>query len=647
MIYHFTVLFSIIISITCQQNEDIVECNNQDLSQHYLDKTNPNEQEQFAYKILHEYDRNLTTLAYITASAEFETHLHLNDTSKTRATEKYYDAYRNCLKTVAIIGKQLKNLIDDPNASLRWLLIRTQAIGDAAQNDTKTKFDMQKLKARIKEIYHQKFIWNNTRITIDEVQEIMGGLKSPDDLLSLWKATYDVPAPMRDHYSELIALQNQQAKQNHMNDRSEAMTTVEERRLVEQLWQELKPLHDLVHAYVRQQMVQMYPGHVQLDQPIPLHLTRDLFGTMLTYLEHDILPFPDIEGIDLGPAMKRKNFTEENIFQYADDFFVALNLTRAPNRFWNLSIFKKTPNRHMACHPAAFDMYKYDDVRIRMCTSVTSRDFYVVHHEMGHIQHYLQYKNLPFWFRRSPHGAFSEGIGDAIALAAMSPTHLKRIGLLENYSSSKEDNIKFLVSQALSRLFLPPYAYALELWRWSVYNGSILPSEYNKRYWDLICQYQGMKPPEVRGERYFDAGTKLHIAFDLTYLKYFLAHVFQFQIFDVLCHEAGNRGPLHLCDLHGSVAAGKKLKVLLGMGSSKPWEDILEEFAGVKTFSAKSCLKYFQPLRDYLEKLVADGQLHVGWKCENNGFSTRSFIPTTIWLILILKFILSNIFFPL
>ncbi len=78
--------------------------------------------------------------------------------------------------------------------------------------------------------------------------------------------------------------------------------------------------------------------------------------------------------------------------------------------------------------------------RIRMCTSITSRDFYVVHHEMGHIQHYLQYKNLPFWFRRSPHGAFSEGIGDAIALAAMSPTHLKRIGLLENYASTKGED---------------------------------------------------------------------------------------------------------------------------------------------------------------------------------------------------------------
>lgn len=71
-----------------------------------------------------------------------------------------------------------------------------------------------------------------------------------------------------------------------------------------------------------------------------------------------------------------------------------------------------------------------------MCTTLTSRDFYIVHHEMGHIQHNLQYKSLPFWLRRSPHGAFGEGIGDAIALAAMSPTHLQRVGLLENYRST-------------------------------------------------------------------------------------------------------------------------------------------------------------------------------------------------------------------
>jgi hypothetical protein len=29
-----------------------------------------------------------------------------------------------------------------------------------------------------------------------------------------------------------------------------------------------------------------------------------------------------------------------------------------------------------------------------------------------------------------------------------------------------------------------------------------------------------MKPAEARHERYFDAGSKLHVAFDLSYIKY-------------------------------------------------------------------------------------------------------------------------------
>jgi hypothetical protein len=35
-------------------------------------------------------------------------------------------------------------------------------------------------------------------------------------------------------------------------------------------------------------------------------LTEDVFGSMMTYLEKDVLPFPQVKGIDLGPAMKRK-----------------------------------------------------------------------------------------------------------------------------------------------------------------------------------------------------------------------------------------------------------------------------------------------------------------------------------------------------
>lgn len=34
-----------------------------------------------------------------------------------------------------------------------------------------------------------------------------------------------------------------------------------------------------------------------------------------------------------------------------------------------------------------------------MCTKVNEEDFITVHHEMGHIQYYLLYKNQPISFR--------------------------------------------------------------------------------------------------------------------------------------------------------------------------------------------------------------------------------------------------------
>jgi hypothetical protein len=80
------------------------------------------------------------------------------------------------------------------------------------------------------------------------------------------------------------------------------------------------------------------------------------------------------------------------------------------------------------------------------------------------------------------------------------------------------------------------------------------------------------------------------------------------------------------------------------LGSSKPWEDILEEFAGIRTFSAKSCLKYFQPLREYLEELVDKNELNVGWTCEKNSCLRRNIHQKYLYLIL---FILSTNFFYL
>ena len=71
------------------------------------------------------------------------------------------------MKTVANVGRKFKDLIAQNESSLQWLLLRTQAIGDAGESDTTIKLELQKLKARMKEIYHRKFVWNGTRLGVD------------------------------------------------------------------------------------------------------------------------------------------------------------------------------------------------------------------------------------------------------------------------------------------------------------------------------------------------------------------------------------------------------------------------------------------------------------------------------------------------
>jgi len=125
-------------------------------------------------------------MAYLTSSAEFETHLNLNNSEQKRKTvrdlvvvflifiifafviqENLYEVYRTCLKTIAFVGRQFRFLINNNQSSMRWLLLRTQSIGDAGETDTAIKAEVHKLKTRIKEVYHRKFIWNNTRYGLD------------------------------------------------------------------------------------------------------------------------------------------------------------------------------------------------------------------------------------------------------------------------------------------------------------------------------------------------------------------------------------------------------------------------------------------------------------------------------------------------
>jgi len=61
-------------------------------------------------------------------------------------------------------------------------------------------------------------------------------------------------------------------------------------------------------------------------------------------------------------------------------------------------------------------------------------DLVVAHHEMGHIQYFMQYKDLPVTFREGANPGFHEAIGDVLALSVSTPKHLHSINLLSSES---------------------------------------------------------------------------------------------------------------------------------------------------------------------------------------------------------------------
>jgi peptidyl-dipeptidase A len=106
----------------------------------------------------------------------------------------------------------------------------------------------------------------------------------------------------------------------------------------------------------------------------------------------------------------------------------------------------------------------------------------------------------------------------------------------------------------------------------------------------------------ARTEADFDPGAKYHIPANVSYTRYFLAHILQFQLHRGLCGIADYDGPLNRCSIYGNAAAGARLNEMMEMGRSKPWPDALEKVTGQREMDATAIIDYFAPLKAWLDE---------------------------------------------
>uniref|UniRef100_A0A1L8DQS2 Angiotensin-converting enzyme n=1 Tax=Nyssomyia neivai TaxID=330878 RepID=A0A1L8DQS2_9DIPT len=462
-------------------------------------------------------------------------------------------------------------------------------------------------------------------LTLDpEISEVMAKSTNYDELEYVWKEWREKSGKlMRDDFRTYIDLSNRAARENGFSDYGDMWRfDYEDPNFIqnmENLWNQVEPLYSSLHTYVRHKLIGIYGSDkVKANEDlIPAHLLGNMWAQSWVNLYDRTKPF-EASVVDVTQSLLDEGYTALKMFEVSNEFFMSLGLPTNEMSYTGDSIIEKPTDRVITCHASAWDFYTGEDFRVKMCTSVNMEDFITVHHEMGHIAYFIQYKDQPAIFRGGANPGFHEAVGDLIALSVASPTHLQKIGLLKDYADTMEDNINALFQMALERVAFLPFGLLIDKWRWNVFSGAIPESQWNAEWWNMRKQYQKVEPPngETRGEDFFDPGAKFHVPSDYKYMSYFVAHILEFQLHKAMCITAGQynpnnptANPLHKCDIHGELAVGDKIRAGLSLGLSKHWSEALFEMTGERELSAAALLEYFSPLVDYLEDANANWQL--------------------------------------
>ena len=452
---------------------------------------------------------------------------------------------------------------------------------------------------------------NGKSMTGSDLEEKMGTVRDPADLTEMWTSWHtNVGRPMRQDYVRLTEIANAGAKELGFADTGAMwrsrydMSPDEFAAMTDRLWAETKPLYDQLHCYTRAKLSEKHGAAVQ---PASGPIRSDLLGNMWAQEWGNIydLVAPrgagDV-GYDLTDLLVRNKYTPEKIVRTGEAFFSSLGFAPLPESFWTRSQIVAPRDREVVCHASAWDVDNLEDLRIKMCTKVNADDFVTVHHELGHNYYQRAYNKQPFLYLDSANDGFHEAIGDMIALS-VTPEYLVQIGLLpKNRVPSADKDVGLLLRQAMDKVAFLPFGLLVDKWRWKVFSGEVAPANYQAGWDALRLQYQGITPPAPRTEQDFDPGAKYHVPASVSYTRYFLARILQFQFYKAACDMAGWQGPLHRCSFYGNKQVGERLDAMLAMGASRPWPEALEAFTGSREMSARPMLEYFAPLQAWLEQ---------------------------------------------
>lgn len=564
-----------------------------------------------AQVFLDDYTSEFLKLYYESAEAEWASNTKIieGDTMNAYRTRVANEKFAKFTGGTEVIEKT-KTFLESA-AELDTLQVKQlENILYAAANNPETIEEVVKRRIRAETTQTEKlfgfdFKIGSESVSTNDIDEILKSDFNLSSRLRAWESSKEVGKGLKEGLMELRQLRNETVQALGYDDYfsyqvSEYGMSVEEMlELNQNLIRDIWPLYRELHTYARYELAKKY-NVKEVPKMLPAHWLPNRWG-------QDWSSMVNVEGVNLDDALAEKG--PEWLVEQAERFYVSLGFKSLPESFYTKSSLYPVPadaTFKKNNHASAWHMDLQDDVRSLMSV-LPNTDWYVTtHHELGHIYYYISYSNpdVPPLLREGANRAFHEAVGSLMGLAATQQPFLEHLELIP--ANTQIDETQVLLKEALQYVvFIPFSAGVMTTFEHDLYVKNLPEDQFNKRWWELTRQYQGIDAPGFRGEEFADATSKTHINDDAAqYYDYALSFVILFQLHDHISKNILKQDP-RATNYYGSKETGDFLHDLLKTGSSKDWRELLKETTG-EDINAKAMLSYFEPLMKHFKEINKD-----------------------------------------
>ncbi len=554
------------------------------------------------------YTSEYVKLYAASSEAQWKSNIEIieGDSTNAKATEQANEAYASFTGSVENI-ENAKKFLEHKKHLTELQVKQLEFILYAAANNPQTVKELVKERikaetAQTEKLFGFDFKIDGKSVSTNEIDEVLKSSNNLEERRKAWEASKEVGKNLKDGLVNLRRLRNETVSALGYKDyfayqvSEYGMSTDEMIEMMRKLNQELRPLFRELHTYARYELAKKY-GVKEVPDYIPADWLSNRWA-------QDWSSMVRVEGLDIESILKTKS--PEWIVKEGERFYISLGFPELPKTFWEKSSLYPLPVGSKVKknnHASAWHMDLDQDVRSLMSVEPNAEWFETSNHELGHIYYYMTYtnKDVPPLLRGGANRAYHEAMGSLMGLAATQKPFLVERGLVD--TNAKVDQIQNLLKEALNyAVFIPFSAGVMSEFEKSLYSDNLSKEEFNKRWWELVKEYQGVIPPTERGEMYCDAATKTHINDDAAqYYDYALSYVILFQLHDHIAKNILKQDP-RATNYWGNKEVGEFLKNIMYPGASKDWRKVLKETTG-EDLNAKAMVSYFEPLMDYLKEV--------------------------------------------